>query len=422
MTQTLSYRQGLKGVFKVPGDKSISHRAVMLGAISVGETVISGFLPGEDCLSTINCFEAMGIKAERSGTSVRIEGNGLHGLKKPEKTLDVGNSGTTLRLMTGILAGQPFNCRVTGDSSIQKRPMKRVFEPLGMMGAKFSDASSAPFEVYGQKLTGIEYALPVPSAQVKSAILLASLFAQGETAIEEPVPSRNHTEIMLGAFGADIQKKGGKIISRPVSELKAQNIAVPGDISSAAFFMAAALITPGSKVTIEGVGVNPTRTGLVDALLEMGGRIEISNSRSVGGEPVADLTACHSRLKGISISGGILPRMIDEVPIFAAVALFAEGRTSISDAGELKFKESNRLNAMAVELGKLGAHVIETDDGLIIDGGFPLHGAPTDSRDDHRVAMSLAIASIMASGSTVINGSECVDISYPGFFEQLASL
>lgn len=419
---------GLTGIVSVPGDKSISHRAVMLGAISEGVMEIEHFLSGEDCLATIHCFRALGVDITINGTQVTVRGQGLHGLRKPAQALDVGNSGTTLRLMSGLLAGQAFESRLTGDASIQKRPMNRVIIPLSQMGAQVEGTPvpggtgvAAPITVKGGKLNGIQYTLPVASAQVKSAILLASLYAAGETIITEPEPTRDHTEIMLRYLGADIEKKGDRIYSRPVERLHARPVIVPGDISSAAFWIVAAACfnPPGVALTIQNVGINETRTGILTALRAMGADIRVHHETERCGERVADLTIQAAPLTGTTVSGALIPRMIDEIPALAVAALYAKGRTVIRDAAELKVKESNRIHTVATELGKLGAHITETEDGLVIDGGYPLHGAVTDSHQDHRLAMSLAVAAIGAEGDTEIENSECVDISFPGFYQRL---
>lgn len=415
----------LRGEITVPGDKSISHRSVMLGSIAKGDTRISGFLTGEDCLSTIDCFKKLGIDIEVNGTDVTVHGKGLKGLSAPAETLDVGNSGTTLRLMSGILSAQPFTTRLTGDSSIQKRPMGRVASPLGLMGAKITSENekmTAPLTIEGQKLHGIDYTLPVASAQVKSALILAGLYADGETRITEPEATRDHTEIMLNYLGADIRKEGDTIVVRPAAELKGKDITVPGDISSAAYFIAAALISKDSEVLIKNVGVNPTRTGIITAFKAMGGNIELTNERTVCGEPVADILVRSSRLHGVVIKGAIIPKLIDEIPVIAAAACYASGETVIADAAELRVKESDRIKTMAAELGRMGATVIQTDDGMIILGGVPLHGAVCESYNDHRVAMSVAVAALGAKGETQIKDCGCVDISFPGYFDALMSL
>ena len=415
----------LRGEITVPGDKSISHRSVMLGSIAKGDTRISGFLTGEDCLSTIDCFKKLGIDIEVNGTDVTVHGNGLKGLSAPAETLDVGNSGTTLRLMSGILSAQPFTTRLTGDSSIQKRPMGRVASPLGLMGAKITSENekmTAPLTIEGQSLHGIDYTLPVASAQVKSALILAGLYADGETRITEPEATRDHTEIMLNYLGADIRKEGDTIVVRPAAELTGKDITVPGDISSAAYFIAAALISKDSEVLIKNVGVNPTRTGIITAFKAMGGNIELTNERTVCGEPVADILVRSSRLHGVVIKGAIIPKLIDEIPVIAAAACYASGETVIADAAELRVKESDRIKTMAAELGRMGATVIQTDDGMIILGGIPLHGAVCESYNDHRVAMSVAVAALGAKGETQIKDCGCVDISFPGYFDALKSL
>lgn len=422
--------KSMNKTIQIPGDKSISHRAVMFNSIAKGTAKITGFLMGEDCLSTISCFKELGVDIKVDGDSVTVYGNGLHGLREPQNILDVGNSGTTMRLMTGILSGQEFSSKVTGDSSIQKRPMNRVFDPLRLMNGKYSaivdkekKVELAPFEISSSNLIGTEYTLPVASAQVKSAIILASLYADGETIINEPMATRDHTEIMLSKLGGkiDVVKNGdGNIITcKPIKELYAEDIHVPGDISSAAFWLVVGLILENSRIVVENVGINPTRTGIIDALIQMGGKLELVNKRNVGGEEVADIIVFSSKLKGIEIGGDIIPRMIDEIPIFAVAGLFAEGETVVKDAEELKVKESNRIKSMTTELRKMGGDVTETEDGMIIKGGNSLSPAYLDTYMDHRVAMSLAVAALKTDGKSYINNPECVAISYPDFFEQL---
>lgn len=425
MNAVINPSKKMRGIIKVPGDKSISHRSVMLGSIASGDTRVSGFLTGEDCLSTIDCFKKLGIDIEVNGTDVIVHGKGLRGLSAPKETLDVGNSGTTLRLMSGLLSAQPFTSHITGDSSIQKRPMGRVAVPLGLMGAKITSESekmTAPLTIEGTSLKGIDYTLPVASAQVKSAIILAGLYADGITRITEPEATRDHTEIMLRYLGADIKKEGNTIIVTPVKELTGKDISVPGDISSAAYFIAAALITKDSDVIIENVGINPTRTGIITAFEAMGADIELLNERVVCGEPVADVRAKTSRLHGTVIKGDIIPKLIDEIPVIAAVACYAEGTTVIADAQELKVKESDRIKTMAAELGRMGADITPTDDGMIINGGKALKGAVCESYKDHRVAMSIAVAALGADGETQIKEPECADISFPGYYDLLLSL
>ncbi len=414
----------INAVITVPGDKSISHRAVMFGSIAKGDTEITGFLTGDDCMSTISCFKKLGIDIEVNGDKVVVHGKGLHGLTAPDELLDVGNSGTTIRLISGLLAGQKFNCKLNGDASIQKRPMNRVIKPLSAMGAKIKSTNDgyAPLEITGTPLKAIEYKMPVASAQVKSSVLLASLYADGETVVIEDMPSRDHTEIMLNYFGADIKNENGRITSTPVEELYAKPVTVPADISSAAFFIAAGLLTPNSEITVTNVGINKTRTGILDAFLEMGADIKITNERLAGGEPVGDLVVKTSDLKAITLGGDIIPRMIDEIPVFVVAALAANGTTVVKDAQELKVKESNRIATMIEELGKMGAKITETDDGMIIEGGQKLHGGTTYSHLDHRVAMSVAVAALNAEGATTITDADCVGISFPNFYELLESL
>lgn len=422
MQRVITPKTHLTGSLSVPGDKSISHRSIMFGALAEGDTHVTGFLNGDDCLSTIRCFRDMGVEIEIEGTNVTVHGKGLRGLTAPKNTLDVGNSGTTLRLMSGILAAQPFDSRVTGDSSIQKRPMNRVADPLQLMGAqivseKEGDKLCAPIRVYGKPLHGMTYTLPVASAQVKSALILAGLYADGETVIIEPEATRNHTELMLSAMGADITRQGKEIHVKPCETLTAQDIAVPGDISSAAYFLVAASVCPNSRLTLTGVGVNPTRTGILDALQAMGANITLSNERTLCGEAVADLTVETAPLHGTVIEGEIIPRLIDEIPVLAVAACCAQGETIIRNAEELKVKESNRIRTMVTELTKLGAKVTETEDGMIIQGGTPLHGAVTESFNDHRIAMSMAVAGLVADSPVTIENAECVDISFPDFYE-----
>lgn len=417
----------LNGELTVPGDKSISHRSIMLGSLAKGTTEVSGFLQGADCLSSISCFEKMGVEIENDveHNLVRIHGKGLHGLTEPASVLDVGNSGTTTRLMSGILSAQPFSSTVDGDASIRKRPMGRIMTPLSQMGANFQSLQTdccAPFVVTGGKLKGIHYTSPVASAQVKSAILLAGLYAEGETSVTEPYLSRNHTELMFESFGVKIKTKGTTATVLPATELHAQHILVPGDISSAAYFIVAGLITPNSEITIRNVGINPTRDGILTVCKEMGANITLSNVKNDIGEPVADITVSTSSLHGCTIEGDLIPKLIDEIPIIAVMAAFANGTTIIKDAAELKVKESNRIDVMVEYLRAMGVDIEGTDDGMIIHGGKPLHGATIDSKSDHRIAMSFAIAAGNAEGETQILNAECVNISYPTFYQDLANL
>jgi 3-phosphoshikimate 1-carboxyvinyltransferase len=397
----------------------------MFGSIAKGTTEIHNFLQGADCLSTISCFQSMGVAIENHGDTVVVHGNGLHGLKQPDHILDCGNSGTTTRLISGILAAQDFSVTLTGDASIQKRPMKRIMTPLSMMGAQIRsvrDNGCAPLEITGTKLHGIHYDSPVASAQVKSSILLAGLYADGETRVTEPYVSRNHSELMLSCFGADVHTEGSTAIIRPAKELFGQKVMVPGDISSAAFFIAAGLMVPDSEILIKNVGINPTRDGILHVCHSMGADLELMNVSDGGGEPTADILVRSSSLHGTEIGGAIIPTLIDELPMIAALACFAEGETVIRDAQELKVKESNRIDVMVRNLSAMGADVTETEDGMIIRGGRPLHGAVIDSKLDHRIAMTFAITGLCAEGETEILGAECVNISYPQFYQDLEGL
>lgn len=416
--------QALKGSVRVPGDKSISHRSIMFGALAEGTTRVTNFLKGADCLSTIACFQKMGIEIAHDGEEIQIRGRGLHGLYEPIETLDVGNSGTTMRLLSGILAGQSFASRLDGDASIQSRPMKRIIQPLRQMEAKIKSVKEngcAPLQIEPSMLHGIHYNSPVASAQVKSCILLAGLYADSPTSVKEPYLSRNHTEVMLQKFGAYVTSEGTTITVMPEPKLYAQKIEVPGDISSAAYFIAAALIVPGSEVLIEHVGMNPTRDGLLRVCKAMGADITILN-KNHSGEPTADLLVRYSGLKGTTVGGALIPTLIDELPVVAALACFAEGTTVIKDAQELKVKESNRIDAMVKSLSLMGAKVTETEDGMIIEGGHSLHGAVIDSRLDHRIAMTFAVTALAADGETEIRDADCVKISYPDFYRDLYSL
>jgi 3-phosphoshikimate 1-carboxyvinyltransferase len=419
----------LQGILQIPGDKSISHRALMLGALAEGETTIQGLLLGEDPRSTAACFSAMGAQISELNTElVRVEGIGLGNLQEPDRVLDAGNSGTTMRLMLGILASHPDRFfTVTGDDSLRSRPMSRVVKPLAEMGAQIwgrKGNSLAPLAVKGQALKPIHYQSPIASAQVKSSILLAGLMTQGRTTVTEPARSRDHSERMLRAFGAQIEvdPETYSVTVTGYPTLKGQAVIVPGDISSAAFWLVAGAIVPGSEVTIENVGVNPTRTGILAALELMGADITLENQREVAGEPVADLRVKHGKLKACTIAGDLIPRLIDEIPILAVAAVFAEGTTIIKDAEELRVKESDRIKVMASELTKMGAKISELPDGLEITGGTTLIGAEVDSYTDHRIAMSLAIAAVTAKGQTSILRAEAASISYPTFFDSLQAI
>ncbi len=420
---------GLRGELEIPGDKSVSHRSVMMAGLCDTPVHITNFLHAADCLSTAAAMEALGVSVRwEDDTTLDVTGRGFDGLVEPEGILDAGDSGTMLRLMMGLLAPQPFLSTFTGDAALYRRPMGRVIEPLSRMGAQIAGRAGGkylPITILPAErpLRGIEYKMPVASAQVKSAILLAGLRAEGETTVVEPFPSRDHTERMLRAFGAEIRQEGVRVSCRAVKRLSApETIEVPGDISSAAFWLVAASVIEGSDILVKGVGVNPTRTGVLEVLRDMGADIELLNARESGGEPIADIRVRSARLHGVSFGGAIIPRLIDEIPILAVAALFADGDTVITDAGELRVKETDRLHAVAVEYNKLAPCVEESEDGLVIHGGAGKirHGA-CFSYDDHRMAMSLAIAGAAGDGVTIENPG-CVDISYPSFYQNLTSL
>lgn len=420
----ITKQTGLRGVVHVPGDKSISHRAVMFGALAKGTTSVTHFLEGADCLSTISCFQKMGIEIEKQDDKVLIHGKGLRGLNSPREILDAGNSGTTTRLIAGILAGQKFISELDGDASLRSRPMKRIMDPLNAMGADIrcrGENNCLPLRIVGHPLTAIHYTSPVASAQVKSCVLLAGMYADGVTSVTEPFLSRNHTEIMLRSFGADIRSEGTTVSIRPDPDLLAQDITVPGDISSAAFFIAAGLLTPGSEILLKNVGINPTRAGILKVCQDMGADITLLNA-DYSGEPAADILVRTSSLKGTVIQGADIPTLIDELPVIAVMAAFAGGTTVIRDAAELRVKESDRIAVMTDNLRRMGADVEETEDGMIIHGGRPLHGAVIDPRLDHRVAMSFAVAGTVCEGTMDILDGDCVRISYPDFYKDLYSL
>ena len=421
----LTRTKGLHGTISIPGDKSISHRSVMFGAIADGTTTIRNFLMGADCLATIDCFRSMGINIEVTDEMVTVHGKGLHGLTKPDKILDVGNSGTTTRLISGILAGQDFDVTLSGDASLNSRPMKRIMTPLNAMGADITSINNngcAPLLIRGSKIKAFHYDSPVASAQVKSAVLLAGLYGDGPTSVTEPAVSRNHTELMLRSFGADVQCEGKTATIYPPKKLTGQDIVVPGDISSAAYFIVAGLITPDSEITMKHVGINPTRDGLIKVCEAMGADITLSNVNDSGGEPTADITVRTSNLHGTEIGGEIIPTLIDEIPVIALLACFAEGETVIKNAEELKVKESNRIDLMVNNLKRMGADAVATDDGMIIHGGKTLTGISLNCKYDHRIAMTFSIAGINADGETDIEDAECVDVSYPDFYETLEKL
>lgn len=415
----------LHGEVSIPGDKSISHRAVMFGSLAEGTTEVTGFLRGADCLSTIDCFRRLGITIEEKDERILIHGKGLHGLAAPAGILDTGNSGTTTRLISGILCGQDFETTLTGDASIQKRPMGRIIEPLSQMGASIQSLSGngcAPLRIQGHPLHGIHYTTKVASAQVKSAILLAGLYADGATSVTEPALSRNHSELMLNFFGAKVKSEGTTAAIQPEPKLTGQKVLVPGDISSAAYFIAAGCITPNSEILIRNVGTNPTRDGILRVCKMMHAAVTLLNENTDSGEPTADLLVRTSSLRGCTIEGALIPTLIDELPVIAVMACFAEGTTVIRDAAELKVKESDRIAVMTENLTAMGAKVTATDDGMIIEGGYALHGAVIDSHLDHRVAMSFAVAALNADGETEIQGADCVNISYPAFYRDLEEL
>ena len=419
------YNKKLKGSITVPGDKSISHRAVMFASLAKGVSHISGFLNGADCISTINCFRQMGIEINQLNDKVVVKGKGMYGLSRPAKELYCGNSGTTVRLLSGILCGQKFSSSLNGDESIQKRPMARVIDPLKSMGANIgslNDSCKTPLFIEPCFLHGIYYKSPVESAQVKSAILLAGLYAEGETTVEEIYKSRDHTELMLESFGAGITSDDLRASVSRTDELFATDITIPGDISSAAFFLVAALICPGSELLIRNVGINPTRTGILEVLKDMGADIETVDTYTAGSEPCADLLVRYSKLHATTIGGSMIPRLIDEIPVIAIAASVAEGTTVIKDAAELKVKESDRLKVMSEELAKLGAKIEATDDGLIIEGGNSLRTATINSYKDHRIAMSFYILNTLLEEELKITDSNCVDISYPNFYSDFNRL
>ncbi|MFC1713828.1 3-phosphoshikimate 1-carboxyvinyltransferase [Candidatus Poribacteria bacterium] len=422
---TIQPESGLHGEIAPPGDKSVSHRSVMIGAIAEGLTEIENFLHGEDCIATIRAFENMGVSIEGIGKdNVRVNGVGLDGLKEPGNVLDMGNSGTSMRLISGILAGQPFYSVLTGDSSLRSRPMNRIADPLRLMGAGVygRDGDLAPFTIMGDGLKSIDYRTPVASAQIKSCILLAGLFAEGETVVTEPAGSRDHTERMLRSFGAEVVSHDltRKVKGRP--ELLGHRVVVPGDISSASYFLMAAILCPDSEIMIRNVGINPTRAGVLEAIGAMGGQVSLENRREESGEPVADLLVRSSQLKGCDFGGDLIVRMLDEIPLLAVAATQAEGETKIHNAAELRVKESDRISATVSELRKIGAQVEELDDGMVIAGGDKLKGGECQSYGDHRMAMSLAVAGIISEDGVTIHDVECVNTSFPGFWEMLASL
>lgn len=428
--RTIAPTRGLKGEVTIPGDKSISHRSIMLGSIALGTTEITHFLEGADCLSTIDCFRKMGVEIERKPSSILVHGKGLRGLTAPASTLNVGNSGTTTRLISGILSGQNFATTLSGDDSLNSRPMKRIMTPLNTMGAhirSLNDNGCAPLHIRPGALHGIHYQSPVASAQVKSAVLLAGLYADSPTSVTEPALSRNHTELMLQGFGAyvatDLHTDGTATAHvEPCKELYGQQICVPGDISSAAYFIAAALLVPGSELLVKNVGTNFTRAGFLKVCKVMGADIETVSQTIEGGESRADLLVRYSHLKGTVIEGDIIPTLIDEIPMIAIMAAFADGQTVIRDAAELKVKETNRIDTVTAGLKAMGADITPTDDGMIIEGTGHLNGASIQSYLDHRIAMAFSVAGLASDGETQIVDSQCVDVSYPEFYATLNSV
>lgn len=424
--KTMDYkRPSLQGEIRVPGDKSISHRSIMFGAIAEGTTTVEGFLLGEDCLSTIDCFRKLGVKINVDGTNVKIESAGIDAWEEPKEVLYTGNSGTTTRLMLGILAGTKIHTIMTGDASIGKRPMRRVVDPLRQMGAQIAgrnDGQYTPLAIQGTALSAIDYTMPVASAQVKSAILLAGLRAKGTTIVRESEISRDHTERMLRQFGAKVETADGVVSFEGGQKLKGTHVNVPGDISSAAFFLAAGAIAEGSKIVLENVGINETRAGIIDVLQAMGADMEILVADEQAAEPTAAITIQTSNLHGTTIEGAMIPRLIDEIPILALVATQAQGKTVIKDAEELKVKETDRLTAVVAELKKLGADIEATEDGMIINGPTKLHGASLQSYGDHRIGMMAGVAALIADGPVEIDDADCIAVSYPAFFEHIDTL
>lgn len=422
----LHYKKpSLQGTITVPGDKSVSHRSVMFGAIAEGTTTVEGFLLGEDCLSTIDCFRKLGVQIDVDGTNVTITSNGIDAWQEPTEVLYTGNSGTTTRLMLGLLAGTKLHTVMTGDASIAKRPMRRVADPLRLMGAHITGRENGqytPVAIQGKELTAIDYTMPVASAQVKSAILLAGLRAQGTTVVRESEVSRDHTERMLRQFGAQVDVEDGVVSFAGGQKLTATHVKVPGDISSAAFFLVAGAITKDSHIVLKNVGINPTRDGIISVLAEMGANMMLKVEDELAAEPTAEVTIQSSELKGITIEGALIPRLIDEIPIIALLATQAQGTTVIKNAEELKVKETDRITAVVTELKKLGANIEATEDGMIIHGPTALHGAALQSYGDHRIGMMAAIAALITEGEVVLDDAECIAVSYPTFFEHVETL
>ncbi|MFF3100336.1 3-phosphoshikimate 1-carboxyvinyltransferase [Viridibacillus arvi] len=425
-SKSLDYNKPtLRGKITVPGDKSVSHRSIMFGGIAKGRTTVSGFLLGDDCLNTIACFRKLGVQIELDGTNVVIESNGMATWQEPTDVLYTGNSGTTTRLMLGLLAGSNIHTVLNGDESIAKRPMKRVINPLREMGAKITgrmDGQFTPLAIQGTKLKAIDYTMPVASAQVKSAILLAGINAEGTTIIREKEVSRDHTERMLRQFGAEITTEDGIVSLQGGQQLTATHVAVPGDISSAAFFLVAGAVAKNSEITLENVGLNPTRTGIIDVLQEMNAKMSIEIDDESAAEPTGTITVSTSELQGTTIGGDVIPRLIDEIPILALLATQANGQTVIKDAEELKVKETDRITAVVDELKKLGADIVATDDGMIINGPTPLTGSTIRTYGDHRIGMMGAIAALITKGAIELDDADCIAVSYPTFFEDVQAV
>jgi len=426
MSLTVSAINGLKGELSLPGDKSISHRAAMLGAIADGKTLIHGFLSTGDCLSTVRVMAALGARFEGIGSdNITVYGAGLNGLKEPADVLDAGNSATTARLVSGLLAGQKFFSAISGDESLRGRPMRRITEPLGLMGANISGRDKGnrlPLAISGAALTGIEYSTPVPSAQIKSAILIAGLYAAGKTVVTEAQLTRDHTERMLSVMGADVRAENDRVVLTGGSRLSAAEIFVPSDVSSAAFFVAAGILTPGTRLKLKNVGMNSARIGILDAFKAMGAAVTYDKMTIKNKEPRADIIVEPGALTGITVEADTIPRLIDEVPVLAVAATQAEGKTTIKGAAELRVKESDRLKAMAANLTAMGANIKETGDGLVIKGPTRLKGTGVVSYGDHRIAMAMIVAGLIADGETVIDDGACIDISFPDFERTLKSV
>jgi 3-phosphoshikimate 1-carboxyvinyltransferase len=421
-TRRIAPASAISGTLTLPGDKSISHRYALIGAIAEGDTRIANYSTGADCRSTLDCVRALGVEVEAAGTEFVIHGKGLDGLRAPEKDLDAGNSGSTIRMLSGILAGQPFGTRIFGDESLSRRPMQRVMKPLGQMGARIAarNGQFPPLRIEGGKLRAIDYTLPVPSAQVKTCILFAGLYAEGLTTITEPVRSRDHTEIALREFGADIAVERRKITIAGRPRLAGRELVVPADLSSAAFFLVAALLVPGSQLSILGVGLNPTRSALLDFLVGMGARIRVPNLESRNGELIGDLEVEHSALRGGTIEGGLTAALIDEIPVLAVLGAQTEDGLTVRDAGELRVKETDRIRTVVDNLRRMGVEAEELPDGMAIPGRQKFHAATVDSSGDHRIAMAFAVAALCGDGESVIQGAEAASVSFPEFWDTLS--